>query len=445
MRYWLLQLTSALLYALAFIFPSSLWPFAFIFPMPLFYAALHNNLGFKHGFVWGLVSLGLQLSGVLYTLVLMSSNSWHSTLLALLILFYLACATGLLFWATTQIKKIIVIKRPIGILAIWSLSLWLYFFWLDRCCLFIFGRMEGYCLLHPLLPLVTQPQLLRLLPIIGKQLLTLLLLLVPASIVLLLTNKNLQSACIVSIVFAPWPASVFYTYETFQRPVWLNNIAYLPACFPDCASLASAFCYECKVLLKQQPNVKLIVMPESSCYASDIHTNKQLRHAWHAQNLGSAIHIILGAFRSCDDKHFNTLFWFYNGSLQTYFDKRHAVPLTERIPAVLNFKFMHDLYFCKDPPIAASNNPRPQLNISNDISFVPYICSELFCYEYPDDSYIHTPVLAICNDSWFMHDYVKKLMFLAAQFKAIQWQRNIVYISYAYAVLCDQHGNVYNI
>ena len=170
---------------------------------------------------------------------------------------------------------------------------------------------------------------------------------------------------------------------------------------------------------------------------------------WDARHLGRSIDIVVGAFRWKKGKYYNSLHWIRNGIIQACFDKRHAMILIERMPSWFDFWFIRDLYFKTAPEISPARDKRPQLPIMKETALVPYICSELFFNEYSDDVYPDTPILAICNDIWFhpfYHlSYVQTLMYLVAKFKAIQWQRNVIYVAFSRAIFLDKYGNEANL
>jgi len=114
--------------------------------------------------------------------------------------------------------------------------------------------------------------------------------------------------------------------------------------------------------------------------------------------------------------------------------------LSERLPDWLDVDWIRTRYFKNTPPVHAATNTRPLLKLSDRIAFVPYICSELFFNEYPDDHYPTHPILAVCNDHWAPLNHTKYQLYLAARFKAIEWQRPIIYISYQYATCFMKNG-----
>jgi hypothetical protein len=90
-------------------------------------------------------------------------------------------------------------------------------------------------------------------------------------------------------------------------------------------------------------------------------------------------------------------------------------------------------------------NDRLSLDLSDCVTCVPYICSELFFNEYPDDIYKNISVVALVNDTAFLRryaSYISELLFLVARMKAIAWQRDIVYVSYSRSFFIDRSGMI---
>jgi len=447
---WFLLCISAVLYVLPFMFSAYVWWLVFLFPIPLLYVALHENLAFTHGYVWGIFAFGLHLSGVLYSAFLMATGSYLLRLIpALFIILYESLSAGACFWLTGKlITHFNILKQSWQRVGIWVVTFSLFIYYVDQYCLLLFDRCEGYFLMHPLLPLVTKPALLRFLPTIGKPLLTIALLLIPATITMFLIKPQKKRFFAILIALLPWLSTGFFPHHNPQQPRWLNQVAAMPILFPKSVNLTGMMrtaSTQFKKIISKKPDTKLIIMPESSFYCSSLVSTPELVNFWNEEHLGSQLNIVVGASRQEKDKQYNTLIWVKNGELQAYFDKRHGVPLTERIPSWFNFAFIQNLYFGKIATVATSANPRPKLHILDDTAFIPYICSELFFNEHPDDSHGEGTILAICNDMWFdtpyYPSYLQILMYRIAQFKAIQWQRDILYVSFSRAVYIDTMGN----
>jgi len=150
--------------------------------------------------------------------------------------------------------------------------------------------------------------------------------------------------------------------------------------------------------------------------------------------------VLAGAFRWEGDHFYNSVHWIYDGKLQNCFDKRHAMALTERLPSLFQFSFLKQSFFAKQPQVTPATKHKEIMHIDTEWSLVPYICSELFFNNYPDDNFGKAPIVAVCNDR-LLAPYVAHLMFLAARCKATQWQRVIVYVSFLYQQVLMPSGH----
>lgn len=197
--------------------------------------------------------------------------------------------------------------------------------------------------------------------------------------------------------------------------------------------------HELHLLHTAHPTLITVIMPESAW------NGELLTGITHIAGLNSCIkEVIIGSFsQEKKDVCYNRLYLFTNDKLQDYYDKQHAVPLTER-PLYCAYTFNTELFFKKSPPITPSIAPRKPLPLSVAQKLVPYICSELFCNNTPDDLG-NAPILAIVNDWWFRMPHFQRIMVLAARFKAIAWSRPILYISFFYAQFFDIYGNAQTI
>ncbi len=434
---YLLLLISAVLYALPFLFIHQLWWLVFVYPIPLLYAAMYNPMTFWHGAFWGVLAWGLHLSGVLYAIVNMAQGSWGYALIpAIGIVLYQAFFVGIIFWLT---QSLIEYSRSFKIereLEIWTVALFAYTYWVDRWCLFVFGRVEGYQLMHPLMPLAKHPALLALLPVIGKAGLTALFFVVAATATYALARRTLFSVGLFGLSLLPWFASALLANPQQPEPEWVSKIVTMPTIFPtanDKQAMVRAAGNEFAHVVHQVPNTQLIVMPESSYYDDRLSDRREeTQQFWADNHVGKNINVLVGAFRRDEEIFYNSIYWYKNGQLQSYFDKRHAMVLTEHIPSFLNFGMISDMYFRAYPQRCVGCNERTPLALLDEQSFVPYVCSELFFNERPDDNYQDMPIMFVSNDMWFDRPgarYVQDLMEVGAQFKAIQWQRDIVYTS----------------
>lgn len=449
-KYWIFLTLSAGMYALAFWAPENFWWLVFFFPVPVLYAATIQPLGFKEGFYWGVLSLGLHLWGILRATVELAEGSLVCKLLPTLVLLaYIGLISALFFSIAHLIQKNInVSKKPSISLAIWGLTLWGYYYFFDNTCLFPAGIWEGYCLLNPLLPLTQFPAFLTLLskiynPLLSGPLLLALLFLSAACFTYVLIKKMPIVTCIISIIaLMPWLLSLsFYTKE-IASPPWLSAITVVPWRFKvPLEDIGKALQIHLERAMQLFPNTKLIIMPEGAIHPLDLQKIGPRCFVWENQK---SIDLLVGGTSWHDEKRYNTIYWVQNGCLKTWFYKRHAMLLIEYLAPGINCEFLKKLYFNTMVPLSTSTNARPLWQLFPDAAFTPYICSELFFNQKPDDTH-NVPIIAFCGDHWCSSTYIRKLMYMAACYKAIIWQREIMYISYYYAYYCTKEGGIFAI
>lgn len=442
--YWSLLVLSAVLYALPFFFSHTVWWLVFIFAVPFLWVTMHNRMTFLQGYIWGLTLFSLHTSGIALAITRMAHGPWYIRILpSIFIILYASLWSGLFFWLTqTGIRLINWEKKPHYSLFGWVLGLYKFIYFIDTSSLFLFDHCEGYPFMHPLLPLTEKMPLLSLLPFLGKETLTLFLLMVPTSILLLVVCTNRYSLFLMTATLLFWVISIRYEHEHGPSPVWLDHLVALPHVFyhpTDIDGVHTQACTLFKNIIAQYPQVDLIITPESAFY-NTLLSQPELSTVWNNHTLSKNVHLMIGTFRNKKGKYYNSLHWIYDGTIQHCFDKRHSMLLTERIPLLFNYTCIKDLYFKTFPPMRTSKKKRPLFNVNQDFSFVPYICSELFFNEQPDDIYPNSLIIVVCNDRWFK-GYFPTLMHCLARFKALYWQRPIVYISFYNQSFFDQYGH----
>jgi apolipoprotein N-acyltransferase len=489
-QYWILLTLSAILYVLPFLYSAALWWLIFIFPVPLLYITCTENLSFIHGYIWGIVVFSLHLhAGILIVANLAGDWWWIGLLMGIGMILYQALMPAVLFWLATKTTLLFAIKSLLIRILLWTAALALFIFWTDQYCMWLFD-MNGYPFMHPLLPLAQYPSLLQLLPIMGKQLLLLLFLLVPASIVLVISYKNGVSILLCIIAFVPWIWSAIHQPKYANHPNWYKKICSLP-CMIRAHTTSGAvriLTNHIKKCITDYPEASIIIMPESALDIVDceflykaniillnrselssaltlnllkgflersripfnkfrVSANnrnisgclKGMCYVWHRCKK-KPLHLIFGACFYENGNYYNSLYWLCNDSLQARFDKKHVMLMTERLANWMNTDWLRKIYFKDDISMTPSCNERKLLQISESVAFVPYICSELFFNEYPDDCYADQPIIAIINDTLLIDSYMQDLLLLMAKCKAIQWQRDIVYVAYGACVFIDKQA-----
>jgi len=370
--------------------------------------------------------------------------------LGIIMVLYHALWAGVLFAAGAFMVRAFCLQKAYQRLLIGVMLVWLFIVGIDWYSLSLFGVQEGYPLMHPLVLLAKKPHLLYLLPMVGKQILTIFFLMFSMGIVLVCWYGNLYSILFLGVVSMPWLLSIAMQRPPLPECIWQQRIKGLPqmVCSQNPVIFVKIIHNSIKKIMQMHESTDIIIMPESACTLDKVNDESELLSCWDEHSLGKPVHLIFGASRSDESYYYNSLHWVYNGVLQDYHDKKHAMLISERLPWFLDNSYFQAIYFTQRKQVTASCAVRTCIKI-DDMIFVPYICSELFCHENSDDEYPAAPIIAIVNDSLFLSSlssaYIGDVLLLLARFKAIQWQREIIYVSYAHCVVIDKQGTMHNI
>jgi apolipoprotein N-acyltransferase len=244
-----------------------------------------------------------------------------------------------------------------------------------------------------------------------------------------------------------WAYSIMLTPEQPDPPAWLKNIAAISVIYPTQYPAISAVHDTSKVMktiLQNNPDVNVIVFPESSFHYDTLHHMQAVADAWSDAQLQKPVTVVAGAFRWDDTAYRNCVFCFDNGMLKAWYDKRHAMLLTESVPSWCHFDWLINMH-CKDQPeIQPSTSPRPPFELTDDLIVTPYICSELYFSHHADDDRDDIPILFLGNDVWLEGEstkYMAYLMRLGATCRARAWQRDIMYITQLHAEFVSKEGH----
>lgn len=436
---YLLLFLSAILYALPFFFSTYLWWLIFTFPIPLLHAACRYTVSFKEWYMWGIFVFALHLHAGIFIVADLAGNCWlMGLLMGIAMVLYQALMPAFLFGTTNIIIKCYSITLPIVRLAMWGITLALCTVWIDQYCMWVFGIQEGYPLMHPLVVLAQHPALLLPLSVLGKPIMLIFFLLVPVSMILLFWYRNAWTLLFFLIALVPW------IYWGFKYPTQQTNMYAHVKSLPlmirahDSPTAIRILIRHLNKLIAENPQTTIVVLPES---ALDI-INPQDMGLLNEHHLHKKIHLICGACHCTNGCYYNALYWVYDGTIQARFDKKHAMLITERLSNWMNVQCIRTLYFKNNICITVSDNERKVLDITHDNVFIPYICSELFFTEYPDNDNNAIPIMTIINDTLLIGTYLQELIYLVARLKAIQWQREIIYVSYGRSVFIDKWGTV---
>ena len=473
---YLFFITSALLYGSPCIFPS-LWPITLFFLIPFFYLLIvrvHEQqyaLPLVLCFSWGAAASAIHLAGVSYSMVNNGPQSATDTLIRAIplvfIFLYSALPATIILWLNGRIiNRYARLHALMPALLTWIMGITLAIYTPINWYMFIFGRVEGYALLDPLLPLAIHPLLIYPLIVIPQFIGIMLLATLGAAIALFIvscmhrqTRMLIGTLCCIGIICSGWMLLAHHinkqikpTPDAYIKKLQ-SSIVHAPGFFTFYTrnitdSVDNMSAYYAKAV-KAFPDARIITTHESVSRISVFPYSQTITRYFDAHHLGRPMHLILGAFRWDEDRNYNSAYWFYDGKLQDVHDKRHATPIEEHVPWFLNFKIFEKAYFGKLAQIAPAHGERKFFTIDADIKVVPYICSEFFFNRNPDEpmdlAQQHLPIIALCNDKWTRLEYLSTLMELYARYKAICWQRIIIYSACRRGSITTPHGTVYQL
>ncbi len=424
---YLLGICCALLFLGPFFFPTHLWFLIFFFPAPFLRITTSTHISFLAFYSWSLGILTVHSWGIVWGIFNLSCGPFVIRIAPLAIALsiqalYPAAIFWLTQWGIAHFPNLPILPR----LLTWVLSVWLVFWVLMHISLWYTGTCEGYPLINPLLPLATHPALLAyILPALGTNFTLLLMLSFATPLAYALITHSLPVLWLSALLTLPWAISWAVHRPAPHAPAWVQQAG---------VSRESPKTLLAKV--DELSEKEYLFFPESAC-ADCLAALCDL-----AAQLPTCT-IIAGGFRDDHGAHRNTT-WLLRGTIQSFCDKRHAMALAERIPALVDCTAIRAAYFHQISQVVPTQTPRPRWQLSPELTVVPYICSELFFFEKPDDPY-YDPIIALCYDSWPSARYVQDLLLLTARYKAIAWQRDIIYVGYAFQALCSKNGGFYSL
>lgn len=397
--------------------------------------------------VWAIIFWAINLWAILVLLIEHAQGPLLiKTLLWVLLLIYLSLYAGVWFLITTYIQCRLVCS-PGKILALWALGATLYFIFIEEGLLWIFDYWEGYSFAYPLISLANWPLTIRLVPLLGKH--TVLLLLVIANSVTgyyLVTRALKKSLVLLLSVLAPFIFGYSISVSQEMPPSWLSQMGCVRRPLATTSYIwdtAHVIKQELVKLLTSNLQINYVFMPESTI-RWPLNQYPELLAYWQEYGLLKNRQLVIGAHRLDDTRLYNSLYQVWQGKIINYYDKQHGMFFVERLPRWFFLERFKNLFLAQHVPFVQATKQSTIISLNKDLQLVPLICSELFfgkrCLVYS-----RLPLLVICNDTWFSCGYQQELMFLLARFRAVEWRRSILYISYTKAALINSRGTVYPI
>lgn len=414
---------AAFLTPVPFFEPITLWWVSFLVPWCVFRALLTQRLSWWHGCLWAGSSFLTQSAAGLYGLYQLAAGPAVMKFLFLgMILAVVSAWGGVCFWIASFCVRHVPALDPsiplrmsdlngrISMMFPWVLALWVFYT----------GVCEYYLLFNPLLPLITQPVMQFLLQSLGAP--TALLCFLGMAALLAAAKRVMLGVVLFVSMWALGNAAL--RRDMPALPAELAHVGVVQERYP-----ISNSCMLQVLKLREdlaRANTACVMTPEACVYDSHFFSVPDLYAKW----VDASKTLVVGGFRWVGENYCNSLFLIRNGRVEAVFDKRYVLPFVEYMPTC-SFSCFEDMYFKTTPVRAAGENARPVWKLCDGVAIVPYICSELLLRTEPDDNYPDTMILCVCNDAWAPWP-IPHMMLLTAQYQALVWQRDILYVSYKY-------------
>lgn len=445
-------MSSALLYVIS-LYSTGGWILTGAWVVPLWYVFVRESREKRRlqswcGLLWGIIAFGGNMGGMLLGFYYMASGSWLCRLLVpLCMLLYQSCLSMLWFFGTSLLLK--VLDQKVDLLLAYFLcagTTWLYSMFVYQFSFLLGGACEGHPFFNPLLSLVHAPALLGLLPTCGIKGMLALLYGTWAACISVVISFQARTVCIASCCCLVWLISFQQGNKSHfieQLPSWVASLAVIPVQFPayytvdetiECISMI------CEDLLIARPQVQSVIFPESSIYRVNCISQEHIALAEESESdVLKGISLIIGGFRSANGICYNSIWWLYEGAIVDVCDKRHLLCFSEKMPSLFNMSFLRDLFFKTCDELVESTAAHTVWEITPALRGIIYICSELFCAYAPRDTYNNSVIIALCNDSW-APAVTRRQMLQAAAFRAIEWNRDILYVTHTYVHYFTRRG-----
>ena len=420
---------SAILLAMAYVH-SALLVCVFMFLIPLFCVVLDNSIEpIKDALLWGLVFWTLHYYGIIRVIYEKGEGQWRLAAGVFLIL-YTALYVVLWFFFSTWLTKM---RSSFCKLMVWCGTTLMYFYTVQHHIFFIFNQDFGYSFAYPTILLAHAPKTLFLLPVLGRHLYLLLIIVSSACAAYAIHIRRLLPLVGCALALLPLGAG-FLNTVTHKAPAEIKLFGYAA---PQERTYSNA--YECALIINEKitelairhPEVLYIVTPESA-FPFFVNTCPEAISLWEHNALCDSRTLFLGGYRSSANGAFhNSLFCIQKSRITKPYDKCSLVPFIEYFPWSYA-KCIRNLFLLNKNEFAKSNCAPQPLILSPTISVLPLLCSDLYFDTSLPLSTI--PILCAVNDRWFTATYMQRLMYLYAKYKCMELNRDIIYVAYSRAI-----------
>lgn len=432
--------SSACALSCAFLMPTYCSFFVFIFLTPIFYVVLMQKAQhwFLVGLLWGIIFWATHLVGIVMVLHERGCGP-HRLLFGVGLIVYCALHAGLWFFSGHRMSLLYKTSSWWPGLC-WLVTTEFYFIIVTHYMLWPFGVVMGYCFANPLLPLAQYPFLLRSLPHIGPHVLLGFLIVGQYLIAVVFYSKSKKALLCGALCFLPFVWG-WFDIKNVKIPYQATKIGYIspPARQLLVWQAAEDINWRIVLLRQHSPNIHTIVMPESALPVL-LNQHQNIIDLWGANALEDEITLLIGASRSDQQNEYNSFYKIRGCRITNYYDKNFYLPFTEYCPWPWNyFNCFTNLFLKNKKGFSPKENSRVFFSLTADCVVVPQLCSDLFFeHGFEQACMPRSPILFAVNDGWFSAQYMRHLMQLFAVFKAVQYNRDIIYVGHFFGVWIDK-------
>lgn len=406
----------------------------FFYLIPLFYLVQEKGqLSFYDGFLWGAVLYTLHWYDIAFIAHARGYGLARYGVMPFLVI-YCASHAGLWFWLASKLSAYT--QREAHA---WIFSTWLYTIYMQRYVFWIFGRIQGYPLSFPLIPLAQYPQTLYALPHIHPQVLLLMLIIGSWCCAALLYGSR-GLIVWVGVLGGYAPFSVGLMMGQCENPMNYANVGYVSPQGLSTAAVerAGGLARRCNELLCKQQGITHIVMPESTL-PLPLNEDSEIFQAFAGNIEHNEVILLIGSQKKEDNMHFNCCFMLRHSLIIQRYDKQLLLPFTEYLPNIWSNFDVFKRIFLHDKKI---------MNVSRKegrflAGFCPLICSDYYLDWYDERQETAVPLLLMVNENWFNDASLKHLMYLAARYGAIARRQDIIYVGHTKACAIAKTGQVW--
>ena len=385
---------SAICYILSHFFPACAAFCGSAWLVLLYFKYKKNGLTFKEGFFWGLLVFGSHFSWVLATLISLKMNSLLY-LLWFFIVFWYALSAGIWFFLTRYS---------------FSLATLCFFVFLTKYSLIFCARLEGYCLLNPLLCYKNIPSFLWIIRLYGDYVGFLLFIILSECAAFVIMHKKFfyTLLLLLIILFDFFIGNFLLKKEDFT----INEIVAVKPWWYGCKSgvFAGYRMAECLTYLSdfiEDKKIHAVIFPEST-FCFDIDEYDDFFPIW-SDGLEDVV-IIFGTHRKVQNYYQNCVVILKNKKVERIYDKQHFMPYIE---ACCFFHVPHALLVNDEIELATKK-------------YQLFVCSELFFEVKPVSQKM---ILFLWNDSWLFFDWTKHLAGAFIKYFSIKYEVQILHVS----------------